>query len=261
MIGVFGGSGFYEFLAEGAEEVEVETPYGKPSAPLTIGEVDGVRAAFLPRHGREHQYPPHAIPFRANLWAMSEVGVDRILAPTAAGSLVPEYHPGHFVVPDQLVDRTWARPSTFFDGPQTTHISFADPYCPELRPLALEAAREAGATVHDGGTVVVIQGPRFSTRAESRWFSRNGWEVINMTQLPEATLARELEICYANVSVITDYDVGVEGEVEAVTHATVLKRFEESLSVLRELVGRFVPAAARTPRSCPCATARADAVG
>lgn len=261
MIGVFGGSGFYEFLAEGASDVEVGTPYGSPSAPFTVGEVDGIEVAFLPRHGRRHQYPPHMIPFRANLWAMRELGVDRIIAPTAAGSLAPTLEPGHFAVPDQLVDRTSGRPSTFFDGPETTHISFADPYCPELRPLAVESARSAGATTHDGGTVVVIQGPRFSTRAESRWFSANGWEIINMTQVPEAVLARELEICYVNISVITDYDVGMEGEVEPVTHAAVLERFEQSLGVLRQAVRNLIPRAAASPRECPCARARAEAAG
>jgi 5'-methylthioadenosine phosphorylase len=261
VIGVFGGSGFYDFLGEGAREIEVDTPYGAPSAPLTTGTVDGVEVAFLPRHGRNHEYPPHVVPYRANLWAMKEAGVDRILGPCAVGSLQPHVAPGHLLVADQLVDRTSGRPSTFADGPETLHISFADPYCPDLRPLAVEAARAAGSTVHDGGTVVVIQGPRFSTRAESRFYSAQGWEIINMTQAPEAVLARELEMCFVNISVVTDYDVGVEGEIEPVSHAQVIERFQANLGTLREVIRRLIPAAATTSRTCPCASARRDAVG
>ena len=201
-IGVFGGSGFYSFLDD-VTEVKVSTPYGDPSAPLSIGTIDGIAVAFLPRHGTDHGLPPHMINYRANAWAMKEVGVERIIGPCAAGSLKKEVEPGTFVVCDQLVDRTWGRSDTFYDGPQTTHVSFADPYCPEVRPLAVEVGRELGIKVHDRGTVVTIQGPRFSTRAESKWFQDAGWEVINMTQYPEAYLARELEMCYVNVSLIT----------------------------------------------------------
>lgn len=260
MLGVYGGTGFYEFLSD-AEEVEISTPYGEPSAPLMVGEVEGVSVAFLPRHGRDHQHPPHLVPYRANAWAMKELGVQRIIAPCAAGSLAHDYEPGHLVVPDQLVDRTWGRDCTFYEGPTTVHLSFADPYCPELRPLALDACRGAGATVHDGGTVVVIQGPRFSTRAESRWFVAAGWEVINMTQLPEATLARELEMCFVGIAVITDYDVGVEGEIPPVTHAAVMERFQQSLGTLQQAVRALIPPAAATRRACPCATALAGAGG
>lgn len=261
MIGVFGGSGFYDFLGDEGREVEVETPYGAPSAALTVGSVDGVEVAFLPRHGRNHQYPPHVVPYRANLWAMKEIGVDRVLGPCAVGSLQAHVAPGHLLIADQLVDRTTGRASTFADGPETLHISFADPYCPELRPLAIEAAKASGSPVHEHGTVVVIQGPRFSTRAESRFFSAQGWEIINMTQAPEAVLARELELCYVNISVVTDYDVGVEGEIEPVSHAQVIERFQANLGSLRTVIRQLIPAAATTPRACPCARARADAVG
>ncbi len=260
MIGVFGGTGFYDFLSD-AREVDVETPYGEPSAPFLVGAVEGVEVAFVPRHGRSHHLPPHLIPYRANLWAMKELGVDRIISPCAAGSLVEHYQPGHIVVPDQLVDRTWGRPSTFYDGPEVVHISFADPYCRELRPLAVEATRAAGASVHEGGTTVVVQGPRFSTRAESRSYAAAGWEVINMTQIPEAPLARELEMCFVGLAVITDYDVGVEGDVAPVTHAAVIERFEKTLDTLKEAVRQLIPAAAQTARACECATALAGATG
>ena len=260
MIGVIGGTGFYEFL-EDAREVRVETPFGDPSAPPTVGSVDGAEVAFLPRHGREHQFPPHLVPYRANLWALKELGVDRIISPTAAGSLIQAYQPGHLVVSDQLVDRTWGRPSTFFEGPRTVHVSFADPYCAELRPLAIEAVREAGATVHERGTMVVIQGPRFSTRAESKWYTNQGWEVIGMTQIPEATLARELEMCFVNIAVITDYDTGVEGDIPPVSHAAVVERFQATLGTLKQAVQNLIPRAAGTPRACECATALSAAGG
>ncbi|MDH3307689.1 MAG: S-methyl-5'-thioadenosine phosphorylase [Acidimicrobiia bacterium] len=261
MIGVFGGTGFYGLL-NNSREVVVETPYGAPSAPFTVGTVAGIDVAFLPRHGQDHQFPPHKIPYRANAWAMKELGVDKIIGPCAAGSLTAALEPGHLVVTDQLVDRTHGRDSTFFDGPDVAHISFADPFCSELRPLAVEGCRSVGATVHDGGTNVIIQGPRFSTRAESRWYARSGFEVINMTQIPEVPLARELEMCYVNIAVITDYDVGVEGhEHEVVTHQTVMELFAETLDTLKKAVLSLIPMAAATPRACECATAMSGAAG
>jgi len=235
----------------------VETPYGDPSSPLHVGTVGGVGVAFLPRHGTKHELPPHRIPYRANLWAMKELGVERILGPCAAGSLQADVELGDFVVCDQLVDRTRTRPHTFYDGPETTHISFADPYCPTMRGVALEKGRELGITMHDGGTMVVIEGPRFSTRAESAWFAGLGWRTINMTGYPEAVLARELEICYANVSLITDYDVGVEG-APPVTHEDVVRVFGENNARLRDLLFSLVPALPEE-RTCPCATALAGA--
>lgn len=251
-IGVFGGSGFYSFL-EDVETVEVETPYGKPSAPFTIGEIGGKRVAFLPRHGLEHELPPAQIPYRANVWAMKELGVRRIIGPNASGSLKAEIGLGEFVVTDQFVDRTSGRADTFYEGPETTHVSAADPYCPELRRLLVDTARELGIPVRDGGTVVVIQGPRFSTRAESKWFQEMGWDTINMTQYPEGYLARELELCYANISMVTDHDVGVAG-AEPVSHEQVVTVFNENNEKLRELLFAVIPKIGPQPDDA-CATA------
>ena len=251
-VGVFGGSGFYAFL-DATETVDVDTPYGKPSAPPVIGDVGGRRVAFIPRHGLKHEFPPHRVPYRANVWAMKELGVTRVLGPNACGSLQPTVKPGDFVICDQLVDRTSDRPNTFYDGPETTHISFADPYCPTMRDVAIERGRTLDIPLHDRGTVVVIEGPRFSSRAESAWFASAGWEVINMTQYPEAVLARELELCYANISLITDYDVGVEG-VPPVTHEEVVRVFTENNERLRDLLFAVIPALP-AERDCPCATA------
>jgi 5'-methylthioadenosine phosphorylase len=251
-IGVFGGSGFYSFL-DHVEEVELETPYGPPSAPLTIGAIGGKHVAFLPRHGRRHELPPHAIPYRANVWAMREAGVRRILAPCASGALRGDLQLGEFVVCDQFVDRTRGRPDTFYDGPETTHVSAAEPFCPDLRALLVETARELGVRARDGGTVVVVQGPRFSTRAESTWFQAAGWEIVNMTSYPECHLARELELCYANISMVTDYDVGVEGG-EPVSAAAVVGVLEQNNERLRELLAALIPRIGPQPEDV-CATA------
>jgi 5'-methylthioadenosine phosphorylase len=187
------------------------------------------------------------------MWAFGELGVARVLAPTAAGSLQPNVRRGDFVISDQIVDRTSARASTMYDGPETVHVSLADPYCAQMRGVAIKAAREMGIGVHETGTVVVIEGPRFSTRAESRWFSRMGWDVINMTQYPEVALARELELCYCNISLITDYDAGVEG-VAPVTVPEVIKVFNDNNARLRDLLLAIVPALP-AERACACATA------
>ena len=238
-VGVFGGSGFYSLLNE-VEERDVETPFGPPSAPITVGEIGSKPVAFLPRHGRSHELPPHRIPYRANVWAMRELGVRRLIGPNASGALRAELALGEFVVCDQFVDRTSGREDTFYDGPETTHVSAADPFCPDLRRLLVEAAAELGIPVRDGGTVVVTQGPRFSTRAESKWFQRMGWDVINMTAYPECHLARELELCYANVSMVTDHDVGVAGQ-EPVSAETVVRVFSENNARLRELLFAVIP--------------------
>lgn len=260
-IGVFGGSGFYSLLDGSIEQVAVHTPYGSPSDAIALGRMGELRVAFLPRHGSHHRLPPHGINYRANLWAMAHLGVRRIIAPTAAGSLQPHVKPGDFVICDQFVDRTSGRESTFYDGPRVVHISTADPYCPDLRAQSTHVARELGIPVHDRGTVVVVQGPRFSTRAESQWYSRQGWEVINMTQYPEVALARELAMCYVNVALITDYDAGLEDQpgVEAVSVSEVVGVMNANNARVRDLIRTLLPRLAG-PRACRCAQALDTAV-
>ena len=251
-IGVFGGSGFYEFLPD-VTTVTVHTPYGAPSAPVAVGEVGGRRVAFLLRHGLHHELPPHRINYRANLWAMRELGVRRIVGPCAAGSLQPHVHPGEMVVCDQLVDRTWGRSDTFFDGAVVGHTAFADPYCPELAAVLVDGAGRAGVGVHPRGTVVVVQGPRFSTRAESGWYRASGWEVVNMTQYPEAALARELGMCFAGLGLVTDYDTGLEGVegIEAVTMDAVFEMLRANVARTRDLLFAAIPAIPARP-GCRC---------
>ncbi len=238
-IGVIGGSGFYEFLTD-AEEVRVETPFGEPSEAVLVGEVAGRGVAFLPRHGADHRYPPHKIPYRANLWALRALGVRRILAPRAVGSLTASNGPGTLVIPDQLVDRTTGRAQSFYDS-YAVHAPFADPYCPTGRGYAIEAARKAGWVPAGSGTLVVIDGPRFSTRAESHWYAAQGWTLIGMTGHPEAVLARELALCYTTLALVTDTDAGV-AEGDGVTQAEVFEVFGKNIGRLRELVTKIVAA-------------------
>jgi len=266
-IGVFGGSGFYS-LMDSFEEVKVETPYGAPSDMVAIGTVGGRKVAFLPRHGKHHQYPPHAIPYRANIAAMKELGVTRIIGPNCVGSLQANIKPGDFVVCDQFIDRTSGRKDTFYDGPVAVHVSSAEPYCATLRNLAVQIGREQGITMHDGGTTVVIQGPRFSTRAESSWFTKMGWATVNMTQYPECILALEQEICYVNIALITDYDVGLvapnplpEGEgrvrgsgAEPVNTSEVIKVLHSNNERVKNLILEMIKRIPTT-RNCPCAHA------
>jgi 5'-methylthioadenosine phosphorylase len=242
-VGVFGGSGFYAFLDD-TETIELDTPWGEPSAPVTTGVIRGARVAFLPRHGVRHEYPPHRINYRANVDAMRQLGVRALLSPFAAGSLRPEIKPGDFVVVDQLVDRTWGRESTFHDsfaesGPQ--HAAFADPYDARLRASLIEAGHEQGITAHDGGTVVVVNGPRFSTRAESASYRAAGWHVVNMTQCPEAPLAREAGLAFAGIALVTDYDAGLEDGVEPVTQDRVFEVFEQNVDRVRDLLLAVIP--------------------
>ncbi|MCE5199012.1 MAG: S-methyl-5'-thioadenosine phosphorylase [Armatimonadota bacterium] len=252
-IGVFGGSGFYS-LMDSFEEVKVETPYGAPSDFIAIGTIAGRRVAFLPRHGKHHQLPPHMIPYRANIWAMKQLGVTQIIGPNAVGSLQANIKPGDFVICDQFIDRTSGRGDTFYDGPITTHISSAEPYCHKLRKLAVEIGRRQGVTVHDNGTCVVVQGPRFSTRAESSWFTKMGWHVVNMTQYPECVLAIEQEICYVNIALITDYDVGIvaEGGAEPVNADEVVKVLIANNERVKRLILEMIKEMPDT-RDCPCA--------
>ncbi|MFT2015510.1 S-methyl-5'-thioadenosine phosphorylase [Streptomyces sp. 796.1] len=259
-IGVIGGSGFYSFLDD-VTEVTVDTPYGAPSDSLFLGEVAGRRVAFLPRHGRKHHLPPHRINYRANLWALRSLGVRQVLGPCAVGGLRPEYGPGTLLVPDQLVDRTKGRVQTYFDGeplpdggpaPAVVHVTFADPYCPAGRLAALGAARGRSWEPVDGGTLVVVEGPRFSTRAESRWHAAQGWSVVGMTGHPEAVLARELELCYTSLTLVTDLDAGTETG-EGVSHQEVMQVFAQNVGRLREVIFDTVAALPATAdRSCLC---------
>ncbi len=251
-IAVIGGSGFYELLSSG-EEVKAETPFGPPSDTIVVGEVAGRQVAFLPRHGRDHRYPPHRIPYRANLWALRSLGVRQVLAPSAVGSLTPGYQPGTLVIPDQLVDRTTGRVQTYYDADRAVHVPFADPYCPQGRAQAIAAARSAGWPMEDSGTLVVIDGPRFSTRAESRWYAAQGWTLVGMTGHPEAVLARELALCYTSLSLVTDTDAGV-AEGEGVTQEEVFRVFGANVARLRELVLAII-AAMPDERGCPCPAA------
>jgi 5'-methylthioadenosine phosphorylase len=248
-IGVIGGSGFYEFI-DGASEVAVETPFGAPSDRLTIGTVAGRSVAFLPRHGRGHKYPPHRIPYQANLWALRSVGVGQVLAPSAVGSLTPEYGPGTLVIPDQIVDRTSGRPQTYYSDGGAVHVQFADPYCEIGRSVAVEASRAAGWEPVPSGTMVVIEGPRFSTRAESRWFAAQGWTIVGMTGHPEAVLARELALCYTPLCMVTDTDAGVDVG-EGVTHQEVMAVFAANLTRMRSLLVSVIENLPEE-RACAC---------
>src|ERR1700722_1078998 len=250
-VGVIGGSGLYSLLQD-ATAVVADTPYGPPSGPITVGSYAGCRVAFLPRHGPSHEIPPHRINNRANLWALRDLGVRRVIGPCAVGSLQPAVRPGQMVVLDQLVDRTWGRPDTYLDGAPVEHVSFADPYCPQLGAVLVGAASAVpGLVVHPSGTVVVISGPRFSTRAESRHYRQAGWDVINMTQYPEAYLARELGLCYAGLALVTDNDTGATADEAPVTMAAVLEVLAANVARTRELLAAALPAPPPA-RACGC---------
>lgn len=256
-IGIIGGSGFYELLQD-ATEHHVETPYGPPSDAVVVGTHGGREVAFLARHGRDHSLPPHRVPYRANLWALRELGVRRLVAPCAVGALRGDLERGTFVVLDQFVDRTRTRPQTFFDGPEVRHVAMADPYCPQLRRTTLATLRDGGHAHTARGTIVVIEGPRFSTRAESRWYAAQGWDVIGMTQVPEIPLAREVGLCTVGIAMVTDHDAGVEGEVPAVTHEAVLEVMAANVDRLRGVLEGLV-AAVPARRDCDCSGGVPDA--
>lgn len=237
--GVIGGSGFYEFFSD-AERVRVDTPYGAPSDDLVVGSLEGRRVAFIARHGQGHRFPPHRVNYRANLWALRSVGVQQVIAPCAVGSLRADIGPGTIVVPDQVIDRTWGRQHTFYDveGP-VVHVEFAEPYCPVGRAGAVAAAQGRESSVEDGGALVVINGPRFSSKAESRMHQLLGGSIVGMTAMPEAALARELAMCFTTVALVTDHDAGVEGG-EAVTHESVLAAFAENVDRLKSVIADTV---------------------
>jgi 5'-methylthioadenosine phosphorylase len=245
-VGIIGGSGFYSLL-DNADERELDTPYGPASGPIATGELAGRQVAFVARHGADHRYPPHLVPYRANLWALREVGVTQVISLSAVGSLRADFPTGTLAVPDQLADRTQGRAHTVYDDATGVgHISFADPYCPRGRKAALAD----GAAV-DGGTLVVVNGPRFSTRAESLEFQSHGWSLIGMTAMPEAALARELGLCYTTLALVTDLDAGVEAG-EGVTHAEVLAAFAENLPRLRALLVATLDRLPAAQDDCAC---------
>jgi len=249
-IGIIGGSGFYEFLKKG-EWVDIKTPYGKPSDKIFLGEYKGKKIAFLPRHARGHKIPPHMINYCANIWALKELGVKIIIAPSAVGSLQPNIKRGDFVIPNEFIDRTNNREDTFFHGPKVVHISSADCYCDKLRRIAFNVCKKNKLRVHDNATVVVIQGPRFSTHAESKWFTQMGWDIINMTQYPEVVLAREAEICYLNISLATDYDAGLIDKkgIQSVSIEEVIRVFSKNTEKLKKVILEII---AKIPKDYKC---------
>ncbi len=255
-IAIIGGSGLYaQEMMEDVEEIKVYTPYGKTSDLITVGTYLGKKIAFLPRHARGHQLPPHKINFRANIWALKEIGVRRILSSNACGSLQEKHAPGDILVIDQFIDRTKNRASTFFEGGKVCHISVADPFCPELRELLVKKGQELGIKAFDGGTYVCVEGPRFSTKAESKLFGLWGADVVGMTIFPECVLAREAEICYGSIALVTDYDVWAEKPVstdEIVT--TMIKNVDKA----KKLFSAVIPEISTKPK-CNCWRALKDA--
>jgi 5'-methylthioadenosine phosphorylase len=260
-IGIIGGSGLYELEGfEVRERRAVETPFGTPSDDLVLGTLEGREIIFLPRHGRGHRYSPSQVPYRANIFAMKQLGVSRIISVSAVGSMKEHIHPGHMVLPDQFIDRTVSRPRTFFDNGIVAHVSFADPTCANLRGTLKEACTRENLTVHAGGAYVCIEGPQFSTRAESRVFRTWDVSVIGMTNLPEARLAREAEICYATLALSTDYDCWHESE-EAVSVEAVIAILTKNVDNAKKVIRRAILATdTKVTRTCPCASALKNAI-
>ncbi len=252
-IAIIGGSGFYDFFGKDVKEIEIKTKFGKPSDKITIGNVFGKRVAFLPRHGKKHQFPPHKIPYKANIAALKKIGVQIIIAPSAVGSLKKEIKPGDFVICDQFIDRTKKRDDTFSDGPKVAHIEMAYPYCKDLRKAGVLQAKKLGFRVYAKGTVAVIEGPRFSTVAESIFYAKMGCDVINMTQYPEVALAAEQGICYLNISLVTDYDAGIYAgkKVKPVSIEEVLMNFKKNTAKLKKLISEIIKNLS-AERTCDC---------
>ena len=255
-IGIFGGTGIYDSgLLEDAQEVEINTPFGKPSDTITVGVFKGRKIAFLPRHGKKHTIPPHLINFRANIWAFKELGITRIIAPSAVGSLKEEVEPGHFALPTQFLDFTKSRKGTFSEEGNVIHISVADPFCPELHSTILKVVENQDLKIHKECTYVCIEGPRFSTKAESKFYRTTGADIIGMTLVPECQLAREAQMCYASISTVTDYDVWAEKPVTAKeVLETLSKNVERTKAVLTELIDKIPK-----NRECSCAKALEEA--
>jgi 5'-methylthioadenosine phosphorylase len=252
-IGIIGGSGFYSLL-EDYESIQLDTEYGKPSAEIALGRIGGKTVAFIPRHGKNHTIPPHKVPYRANIAALADLGVKRIIATASVGSLKEEYAPGEFVLFDQFVNMTHGRQDTFYDKDVVAHVSMADPYCSEMRSIASKLLKGMKIKYHEKGTAVVINGPRFSSRAESKFFGSQGFETINMTQYPEAALAREKALCYLGIGIITDYDSGLEGrkDIKSVTTAEMLRVFGENVGRAKKIVSELVPMIGNERKNCIC---------
>jgi 5'-methylthioadenosine phosphorylase len=258
-IAVIGGSGFYNLDAlRDVERLEVTTPFGPPSSPLVVGDLEDKRVAFIARHGEGHRLLPSEVPSRANMWALKSLGVRRVLAVSAVGSLRPQFEPLHAVVPDQLIDRTQARPSTFFGDGIVAHIGFADPFCPEVSDALLAASDASGVRTHRGGSLVVIDGPAFSTRAESQLYRSWDAAIVGMTALPEAKLAREAELCYASICYVTDYDVWHEHEAD-VSVELIVARLQQNIASARTTVAGAIASLA-AEGACTCGDALASAV-
>ena len=258
-IGVVGGSGLYAIEGlSGVERVEVDTPFGRPSDAIVVGELAGARVAFLPRHGRGHRFGPTHIPVRANIYALKVLGVERVVSVSAVGSLREELAPLDLVIPDQLIDRTRLRESTFFDGGIAAHVGVADPFCAVAGEVIYRAARDLEVAVHPGGTMVVMEGPAFSTRAESFMYRSWGADIIGMTALPEAKLAREAEMCYATMAWVTDYDVW-RADTEAVSVESVVRNLMQNVATAKELLARCIPGLTGA-RGCGCGSALKDAI-
>jgi len=255
-IGIFGGTGIYDSgILEDAKEISMDTPYGKPSDSITVGIFKGRKIAFLPRHGKKHAIPPHMINYKANIWAFKELGITRIIAPSAVGSLKEEIEPGHFALPTQFLDFTKSRDGSFSENGRVIHISVADPFCPELQSSILKVVKEQNFHIHKDCTYVCIEGPRFSTKAESRFYRSTGAGIIGMTLVPECQLAREAQMCYASISTVTDYDVWAEKPVTAKeVLETLSKNVERTKRVLTDLINQIPKT-----RSCTCANALKEA--
>ena len=255
-IGIFGGTGIYDSgLLKDAQEIDIDTPYGKPSDTITVGMFNGRKIAFLPRHGKKHSIPPHMINFKANIWAFKELGVTRIIAPSAVGSLKEEFEPGHFALPSQFLDFTKSRDGSFSEDGRVIHISVADPFCPELQSSILAVTDKQDLKMHKDCTYVCIEGPRFSTKAESKFFRTTGADIIGMTLVPECQLAREAQICYASISTVTDYDVWAEKPVTAKeVLETLAKNVEKTKQMLTVLIDKIPET-----RSCSCEKALSEA--
>ena len=255
-IGIFGGTGIYDSgLLENSKEITVDTPYGKTSDSITVGEFNGRNVAFMPRHGKKHTIPPHLINFRANIWAFKELGVKRIIAPSAVGSLKEEFEPGHFALPSQFIDFTKSRKGTFSEDGKVIHISVADPFCPELQNVILNITKKEKIQMHENCTYVCIEGPRFSTKSESKFFRTTGADIIGMTLVPECQLAREAQICYVSISTVTDYDVWAEKPVTAKEVMETLAKNVETTKKILTLVIDQIPEI----KSCSCEKALEEA--